>query len=967
MTHTFELLDRQPIASLNLELQHFRHPATGAEHYHLATDHQEKVFMVALRTVPHDNTGVAHILEHTVLCGSERYPVRDPFFLMMRRSLNTFMNAFTSSDWTAYPFASENDKDFKNLLDVYLDAVFFSNLAELDFSQEGHRLAMKDANDPNSELEFRGVVYNEMKGAMSSATSRLYQALTKYVFPTTTYHFNSGGEPQSIPSLSYDALKQFYRRHYHPGNAIFLTFGQVDVDAVQTDIEEHVMQRFTTQEQPVAVPFEERYNAPVEVTEHYPVALADDEEEKPRDHVVMGWLLGDSADVTGQLEAHFLSEVLMGNSSSPLRAALETTDLAASASPMMGVEDSNREMLFVCGVEGTTADQAKDVEQLILSTLQQVIDDGAPLEDQAAVLHQLELSQREIGGDGMPFGLQLSMSALPAAVQRGDVVGTLDIDQALITMQEAIKQPSYLAELIGRLLLDNPHRVRLTLKADPQFSSRAEREEQSRLARLGQTLTTDQKTAINQLNATLEAHQQTEPDMDLLPKVTLEDIPKTLRDRKPGIQTDACTAYREGTNGLTYLTWLRPLPEVSADQLPWLPLYTYLLTEVGHGDLSYLDVQRQEARVTGGRSAGISTRASVEDPQRLHRLMTVNSKALDRNADAMNELLQQTVLQARFDETDRLHEQLQTQLTRRLQGVTGGGHSLAMTAAAAHWSVGSGLQHVQNGLSGIEWLKRTVKSDKASYINDVRRNLESIHDLMKSQKGHLLAIGDQQWVDQSLAQAIQPWADQAEALQPANHPLDLPDRDRHSAWITDTPVNFCAQAFQAVPVNHPDAAPLAVLGGVLSNGFLHTAIREQGGAYGGGANYDITNGVFRFFSYRDPRFEDTFTDFNRSLEWLQAKDLGYQPIEESVLSLISSMDKPGSPAGEARKAFFDAAFGRDLAFREALRARVLAVTADDLKRVANLYLQPDLAATAVVTGSDRAGRCKALNMTIHQL
>jgi len=202
----FEPVRQQRVESLNLEVQEFRHRETGAMHFHLAAENSENVFLVALRTVPEDSTGVAHILEHTALCGSERYPVRDPFFMMLRRSLNTFMNAFTSSDWTAYPFASQNRKDFNNLLEVYLDAVFFSRLDPLDFAQEGHRVEFAEADNPQSELVFKGVVFNEMKGAMSSIPSVLWGKLCEHLFPTTTYHYNSGGEPENIPDLSYDEL-----------------------------------------------------------------------------------------------------------------------------------------------------------------------------------------------------------------------------------------------------------------------------------------------------------------------------------------------------------------------------------------------------------------------------------------------------------------------------------------------------------------------------------------------------------------------------------------------------------------------------------------------------------------------------------------------------------------------------------------------------------------------------------------
>ncbi len=276
----FELLRTQPIESLNITVEEYRHKATGAQHIHLQADNQENVFLVALRTVPHDSTGVAHILEHTALCGSEKYPVRDPFFMMIRRSLNTFMNAFTSSDWTAYPFASQNRKDFNNLLDVYLDAVFFSRLDPLDFAQEGHRVEFAEPANPESPLTFKGVVFNEMKGAMSSVPAQLWQTACKYLFPTTTYHYNSGGEPECIPDLSYEELKAFYKTHYHPSNAIFMTFGDIPAAEHQAKFETQALSRFERLNEEISVPDEKRYYAPVKVQESYPVAKEDGLEAK---------------------------------------------------------------------------------------------------------------------------------------------------------------------------------------------------------------------------------------------------------------------------------------------------------------------------------------------------------------------------------------------------------------------------------------------------------------------------------------------------------------------------------------------------------------------------------------------------------------------------------------------------------------------------------------------------------------
>jgi len=327
-THpSFEWIRSEKIDSLNLVVEEFRHKKTGAAHYHLNAEHDENVFLVALRTVPMDDTGVAHMLEHTALCGSRHYPVRDPFFMMIRRSLNSFMNAFTSSDWTAYPFASQNKKDFNNLLDVYLDAVFFSRLHELDFRQEGWRVEFEQADDPDTDLVYKGVVFNEMKGAMSSPTSVLWQEATKNLFPTTTYHYNSGGDPEHIPDLSYEQLKAFYETHYHPSNAVFMTFGNIPAVEHQARFDDKALQHFERLDKVIEVADEQRYSEPKNFEARYPLDKA---EQGDRTHIVMAWLLGRSIDTMENLRSNLMTSVLLDNSASPLLNALETTDLGSA-------------------------------------------------------------------------------------------------------------------------------------------------------------------------------------------------------------------------------------------------------------------------------------------------------------------------------------------------------------------------------------------------------------------------------------------------------------------------------------------------------------------------------------------------------------------------------------------------------------------------------------------------------------
>ncbi len=364
MNHpAFELVRCEPVAALKLTVESYRHRVTGARHLHLSAQDPHNAFLVAFLTVPQDSTGVAHILEHTSLCGSDRYPVRDPFFMMLRRSLSTFMNAFTSSDWTAYPFATQSRKDFDNLLKVYLDAAFFPNLNALDFAQEGCRIEFVEPDKVDTNLVFKGVVYNEMKGAMSSPSRVLAQTLATHLFPTTTYHFNSGGDPEKIPDLTLEGLKGFHAQYYHPSNAILMTYGEIPAFDHQEQFQELVLSRFHDDKGFFGVPDEQRLTAPLRVEESYPLDGEETCEEKT--HILIGWLLGKSMDMESLLNAHVLNGVLLDNSSSPLLKTLETTDLGSSPSSLCGLDDSGRELVFACGLEGSEPERADAVETLI--------------------------------------------------------------------------------------------------------------------------------------------------------------------------------------------------------------------------------------------------------------------------------------------------------------------------------------------------------------------------------------------------------------------------------------------------------------------------------------------------------------------------------------------------------------------------------------------------------------------------
>ncbi len=964
----FTLLRRQAIPSLNLTVEEYEHNATGASHIHLNADNPENVFLVALRTVPTDSTGVAHILEHTALCGSQRYPVRDPFFMMTRRSLNTFMNAFTSSDWTAYPFASINRKDFSNLLDVYLDAVFFARLDPLDFAQEGHRLEFAEPANPESQLVYKGVVFNEMKGAMSSVTSILWQALNRYLHPNTTYHHNSGGEPDCIPDLTYEQLKRFYSTHYHPSNAIFMTYGDIPAVEHQERFETLALKHFNRLDETVSVPDEKRIHAPIRVEEAYP--LSDDENADKRTHVVMGWLLGRSTDLADALGAQLLSSVLLDNSASPLLHALESTGLGSAPSPLCGLDDSQKELTFVCGLEGCRNEDASKIEQLILDTLEAVAEEGIPAEDVEAALHQLELHQREIGGDSYPYGLQIILHGLTAATHRGDPVEMLDVDSALNHLRDAIKHPDYIKQQIRERLLDNQHRVRLTLVPDPQLAARREAAEARQLAAIRETLSDEQRNAIIKQTEALMERQNQQDDDSILPKVTLEDVPEKESDLEPQrhqlpVSGQELTTYDVGSNGLVYQQVVVDLPELSDGHLHNISYLTACMAEVGVGDLDYLQTQRWQARVSGGIHAHSSLRSQVDDIHRTNNFLILSGKALDRNHAALCELMGTTLNAARFDEHGRIRELIAQIRASREQSVTGNGHALAMTAATSGMSAAANLGHLLGGLQGIKRLKALDDSlNDSQSLQDFCDTLAAMHDMIRRAPRRFLLIGEpdrQPALQKAFAQVLDtvPGDISGTAWQLPRHEARVEE-----AWLTNSPVNFCARAYPTVPMTHPDAAPLVVLGNVLRNGYLHRAIREQGGAYGGGASQDNNSAAFRFFSYRDPRLEETLADFDQSIQWVLNSAVTWQAVEEAILGTISMLDKPDSPAGKAKRLYHAELNGRTQALRQEFRERILATRAEDLQRVAAQYLVPEHSHTAVIADHSKAERLRDIGLGI---
>ena len=921
----FILEKKKFIPLLNLEAQIFNEDKFNCQHIHLASESNENVFMVAFRTVPQDSKGIAHILEHTALCGSKNFPVRDPFFMMIRRSLNTFMNAFTSSDWTAYPFATMNKKDYFNLLDVYLDSAFFPNLDSLDFAQEGHRLELGQDN----MLEIKGVVYNEMKGAMSSIPSQLWHGMSKHLYPDSTYKYNSGGNPEDILELSHQELVNFHKKHYHPSNATFFTFGDMKPDDIQQVIAKNVFQNFEPSLEKIEVKNETRIASPIQRTDVYNPLPGDDENH----HVVLSWLLNESHNPIELLETILLSNILLDNSASPLRNALENSDLGIAPSPLTGIETSHKEIVFAAGLEGVSAGNQSKVEKLIFDTLNNLVDEGISKSVIDSSMHQLEIKQREISGSGMPFGLELMLSCLPACIHRDNPLEILDLDDSFIKLKKNLKTNQYIEKLIQKHLLNNPHRLNYELKPESGLNEKKEFAINKFLEKKSNTLTDEEKGEIIKQTKDLKERQDTIDDPSILPKVTVKDIPVTRRFPE-AIKNNNEYFYKTGTNGLVYHSLIYPCENLTLEEFGASRIYGDLLTEIGLSNKSFEEIQRQQASITGGISASfILLPDNDNDSNKIG--LKISSKSLEKNANAMQDLILETASNANFKNEKRIKEIIEFNSSIAEKSLTQNGHSLAMSSAASQINTKASSNELISGLTFV----KNLKSLKASFSK--QDNINKYIDLMEGIQNKIANTPMYSYIASSLDK------NQLNIGVPIYNsdikftPQTLvPVQEKSFGWITGSQVCFCAEAFPTVGSKHPDAPKLSVLAAVLRNGYLHSAIREKGGAYGAGAAHDAIAQTFQFYSYRDPKCKETFSEFSNSRLWA-LDNISENQLEEGILGVISSIDKPMSPAGEAANDFISLIKNKSQEERLEFRTRVKETKVRDLKEMVSKYLSKD--------------------------
>lgn len=948
--HGFTLKQIKHVPELHLTALRLEHDKTGAEYLHVARDDKNNVFAINFKTNPTDRSGLPHILEHVTLCGSEKYPVRDPFFKMMPRSLANFMNAFTSSDYTSYPFATTNLQDFRNLSSVYLDATLHPLLKRSDFLQEGWRLGPEDPREPATEdnVQFKGVVYNEMKGQMSDASYLFYIRFREHLFPSL---YNSGGDPEVMTNLTHEQLVDFSRKHYHPSNAKIFSYGSLSLTEHLQLVNETISKfEKASPDSEIKLPIDIS-NGPLSFDVSGPIDTMQPPDRQFKSSI--SWIGCPSDDIVETFCISIMMSLLMNGYGSPLYQGLIESGLGSNFSPNSGYDSSSRIGVFSIGLDGMKAEDGVRLKDTIQTILREKAHEAFQPHKIEGYMHQLELTLKHKTAN---FGMGLLEKTLAGWFNGVNPMDGLAWNDIIDAFKLRLKEENYLGSLVQKYLL-NDRCMQFTMKPEESYGTTLESQEEERrkaiLERVKKTASSPEAAIyeLGQQELALLEEQETAQykNLDTLPSLRIDDIAKT-KEKKPRYHSKIgevdCLWRETTTNGITYFQAKHLFKDLPEDLRLLMPLFTESLMRLGTKTKSVGDIEAEILLKTGGIS--ISPFAAP-DPWSLDNYnegLLIDGYALDRNVPAMFNLIRSLLSEIDYSHPKAvaaIQELLESKTSGALDSVAEAGHHFAITSASSALTRRGWIQDQLSGLSQIESTARILDAARRDpqSLQDVIRKLQTIQSIAVANSSSLslrvVCEPDSVPTNQTLIE-------QFLAHLPQYHPtvktttsdvVSGSSLSRRAFFDLPFQVSYTGTCLQTAPYSSPDKAPLTVLGQLLVHNFLHPEVREKGGAYGASASASPISGLFTMSSYRDPNPRNSLNVFQRAGVYARDKDWSSRELDESKLSIFQGIDAPRSVSSEASKEFM---YGITEEMDQKMREQLLSVTKDDVQKVAQKYL-----------------------------
>jgi presequence protease len=933
---TFELIRSEEITELNTTAKIYRHRATGAEVLSMVNSDENKCFGISFRTPPSDSTGVAHILEHTVLCGSRKYPVKDPFVQMLKGSLQTYLNAFTYPDKTCYPVASQNLKDFYNLVDVYLDAVFFPRITRDFFMQEGWQYELDSLEAP---LTYKGVVYNEMKGVYSSPDSLLMESSQQSLYPDTTYGLDSGGNPKHIPELTYEQFTAFHKSFYHPSNARIFFYGN-DPEEARLEILEAYLSEFQPIDPRSEIPLQPAFEEPVRVVKSFAVS-ADDEDPAPM--FTVNWLLPSPTDAETHYALSLLDHILLGTPASPLRKALIESGLGEDITGG-GMESHMIQMMYSVGLKEVDEEDLAEAEALIFNTLKKLAKKGINKEDIEGALNTFEFDLRENNSGGFPRGLSLMLKSLNSWIYDADPLSLVAFEAPLQAVKQKIAADDrFFEKMIETHFINNRHRSTVTLLPDTELAARIEQEEKERLAAAKAAMSEaelKQIMADTQRLLKLQATQDAEEDIAKIPLLKRSDLEPAIKnvDRTVhSIEGTTVLTHALPTNGILYLDIGMDLQGLNQEELCYASLLGNMLLEMGTTDQDYVELSQRIASKTGG-IYGAPMLAATKTDEPVARFF-LRSKCMLAQSSELFSILRDILLQPNFDQKERFRQMAREHKSEMETAIVPRGHSAVMTRLKARHHLAHWTSELMGGVEALFFSRKLLKEIKNDWPGVVKK-LEAIHAALLDRHQLLVNITVDETAIPATLQSLETFLKTIPATgsfkkQPWT-PGTLPDAE---ALTAPSQVNYVGCAANLYSAGYKLHGSALVITRYLQTAWLWEKIRVQGGAYGGMCSFDQRSGVFTFASYRDPNLASSIQTYLETGHFLKNLTLSEDELTRSLIGAIGQLDSYQLPDAKGYSDCMRYLLNYTPEERQKLRDEVLATTQADFNAFGEVLLK----------------------------
>ena len=931
--HGFTLQRKTFIRETDSTAYLFTHEKSGARLFFLENDDDNKVFSIAFRTPPIDDTGVAHIVEHSVLCGSRKYPLKEPFVELVKGSLNTFLNAMTYPDKTMYPVASRNDKDFQNLMDVYLDAVFYPNMKRDPhiLMQEGWHYEIGNADSP---LTYSGVVYNEMKGALSSPDDILESRIMTSLYPDTTYGYESGGDPEAIPNLTQAMFASFHDRYYHPSNSYIYLYGDLDIEEKLAYLDAEYLSHFDR----IPVPSHIKEQKPFAVMKRsrssYPIGA--EESVRGKTFLSMNWIVGKSLDLKDMMGLEILEHAILRTQAAPLRKALLRAKIGKDVDSIF--ENDILQPFFSIIVNNTEESCVDAFCETVEKTLATLAEKGLDRTLMKASINLFEFRLREADFGSAPRGLVYAIRVMKSWLYDGDPEAPLYYEDALQQMKDGL-ETGYFEELIRRYLLDNTHRTLVVLRPDAELAVRREARQAEILANKKAAMSKAEIAAYVEETRALKTRQQTpdsEEALNTIPILSLKDIRREAYDlplEEREIDTVKVLLSNVETNGIAYVNLFFDAQTVPQDKLLYLYLLSDLIGSVDTEVRGYADVANQQNLVTGGIRFDLAGFSRKGKPDSLAPKFCVRMKVLTKKLSDGFALVEELLTKSRFTDEKRIRERIEQEATSIELSLQRSANQIIATRISSYFTrVGA---YSSTGELPFYHFLKDFQANFAENHAKMQRIFAELLPLVFNRNNLLVGLT----IDGKDYGAFEaPFEKLLSALSEEKFPAQMYPWDlmaKSEGLTSSSRVQYVGKGANFIRLGYEYSGSMLVLSTLLRYDYFWTKIRVQGGAYGAFTNFN-RNGMLFFGSYRDPHLTQTIDVFNATGDYVRRFDATKREMDKFIIGTMSSLDAPMTPKMKGETAMGCYLHGVTFDDRQKTRDEVLATRQEDIRALAPL-------------------------------